>query len=84
MFALAYYWMEQYGGFGGIRGVTNGSLMDCAYFSFSTYSSLGYGDVEPYGPLRFLAGMQVITGLVMISWTSSFVFIEMQRHWGKA
>ncbi len=81
LFAFGYYFMIQSGEFGALQGNFNGSLIDCAYFSFSTYSSLGYGDIEPIGNIRFLAGLEALTGLVLITWTASFLFIEMKKFW---
>jgi hypothetical protein len=81
VFALAYYLMIDHGGLGYIQGNFDGSLMDCAYFSFTTYTTLGYGDIEPLGDLRFLAGLESLTGLVLITWTASFMFLEMQKFW---
>ena len=51
------------------------------YFSFSTYTSLGYGDIVPVGDARILAGVEAITGLVLIAWTASFTYLEMSMHW---
>jgi hypothetical protein len=45
------------------------------------YTSLGIGDIVPVGNLRFLAGLETLTGLVLITWTASFMYIEMQRFW---
>lgn len=80
-FAFGYYFLLMTKQFGDLQGNFDGSLLDCSYFSFTTYSSLGLGDVEPLGNIRFLAGLESITGLVLISWTASFVYIEMQRYW---
>ncbi|MFT6897577.1 MAG: hypothetical protein ACJA13_001986, partial [Paraglaciecola sp.] len=35
----------------------------------------------PFGDLRYLTGIESLTGLVLITWTASFLFFEMQRHW---
>ncbi|MDB5947629.1 MAG: two pore domain potassium channel family protein, partial [Ramlibacter sp.] len=51
------------------------------YFSIETYTSLGFGDVFPLGQIRMLAGMEALTGLLMISWTASFTYLEMSRFW---
>jgi len=83
IFAVGYYSLVPYGQFGTLVGQFSGSFRDCAYFSFTTYTSLGYGDITPFGHLRFMAGMEVLTGLVLISWTASFMFIQMQRFWGE-
>lgn len=81
IFAVAYYLLIGTGRFGTIVGDLEFSLMNCAYFSFTTYTSLGYGDVVPFGDIRFLAGLEALTGLVLITWTASFMYLEMQRYW---
>jgi hypothetical protein len=81
VFAITYYCLDHLGGWGKFQGNYNGSLLDCAYFSFTTYTTLGFGDIEPLGDLRFLTGVESLTGLVLITWTASFLFYEMQRYW---
>jgi hypothetical protein len=81
IFALAYYFMLNTHGWGELQGNFDGSLLDCAYFSFTTYTTLGFGDIEPIGSLRFLTGIESLTGLVLITWTASFLYYEMQRYW---
>ncbi|WP_416306426.1 potassium channel family protein [Neptunicella sp. SCSIO 80796] len=81
VFALAYYWMDHSDNWGKLTGNFDGSLMDCAYFSFTVFSTVGFGDIEPTGDLRYLTGIESLTGLVLITWTASFLFFEMQRHW---
>ncbi len=81
IFALAYYFMIQGAGWGSLVGNFDGSLMDCAYFSFTSFTTLGFGDIEPLGHLRYLTGVESLTGLVLITWTASFLYYEMQRHW---
>ena len=56
-------------------------LTDAVYFSFTNYTALGYGDIEQGGQLRFLAGMEAITGLSLITWSASFMFMEMMKFW---
>ena len=81
IFALAYYYMSTTDGWGSLTGNFDGSLMDCGYFSFTTYTTLGFGDIEPSGHLRYLTGIEALTGLVLITWTASFLYYEMQRYW---
>ena len=83
LFAVGYYLLIRNDQFGSLDGQFDGSLLDCAYFSFTTYTSLGFGDITPHGDLRFLAGLEALTGLVMITWTASFMFIEMQKFWNR-
>ncbi len=81
LFAFGYYLMVHLDGFGSLGGNFDNSLLDCSYFSFSSYTSLGLGDIEPFGNIRFLAGLEALTGLVLITWSASFMLIEMTRFW---
>ena len=45
------------------------------------FSTIGFGDISPVGNLKYLTGLEALTGLVLITWTASFLFIEMQKHW---
>ncbi len=81
IFAVVYYWMHHSLQWGRLTGKFDGSLMDCVYFSFTVFSTVGFGDIEPSGDLRFLAGIESLTGLVLITWSASFLFFEMQRYW---
>ncbi len=81
LFALGYYLMINIDGLGSLIGNFNQSLLDCSYFSFTNYTTLGFGDIEPSGHIRFLAGLESLTGLVLITWSASFLFIEMQKYW---
>ncbi len=83
VFASAYYWKLKSGVFGTFEGNFNGSWLDCTYFSFTSFTTLGFGDIVPLGDIRFLVGIESLTGLVLITWSASFLFFEMQRYWGK-
>jgi len=65
--------------YGAIVGSQSPGLAECTYFSFSNYTSLGYGDLAPSGSLRFLVGMEARTGLILITWTASFMYLQMWR-----
>lgn len=80
-FAGAFYLMHHADGWGQLGGNFNGTLMDCAYFSFTTFTTLGYGDIEAIGLLRHLTGIEALTGLLLITWSASFLYLEMQRYW---
>ncbi|MBA3593627.1 MAG: two pore domain potassium channel family protein [Polaromonas sp.] len=81
LFAAVYYLMHHAEGWGRLTGNFDGSLMDCVYFSFTTFTTLGFGDIQPIGEMRFLTGIEALTGLVLITWTASFLFVEMQKFW---
>jgi hypothetical protein len=80
-FAIAYYLMHHADDWGSLTGDFTGSFIDCVYFSFTVFSTLGFGDIEPEGDLRYLTGIESLTGLVLITWTASFLLLEMQRNW---
>ena len=46
---------------------TEPDLLEAAYFSFVTFTSLGYGDLSPIGFGRFVAVLVVLFGLVFIA-----------------
>ncbi|MFJ3524301.1 potassium channel family protein [Pseudomonas sp. NPDC090203] len=83
IFALGYYLMNASDSMGKLTGNYDGSLLDSVYFSFTTFTTIGFGDITPIGPLKFLTGLEALTGLVLITWTASFLFIEMQKYWKK-
>ena len=84
IFALAYYLMLIFPNLGSVIGSTSdhGLLLDSAYLSFVTYTTVGYGDIVVDGYLRYLTGIEALTGLILITWSASFLFIEMQKYWG--
>lgn len=81
VFAIAYFFMQKTEGWGKLTGAFDGSLLDSAYYSFTTYTTLGFGDIVPTGGIRYLTGIESLTGLVLITWTASFLYLEMQRYW---
>ncbi len=83
VFALSYFWMHHTSGWGHFEGNFQGTLLDCAYFSFTTFTTLGIGDVAPHGELRYLVGLEALTGFVLITWTASFLYLEMTRYWDR-
>ncbi len=80
-YAGLYWLLHRWGLFGGMVGAHTDGFFDMLYFSASTYSSLGYGDITAQGPLRILASIQVINGLVLIGWSVSFTYLAMEQFW---
>ena len=76
------YWMLQDTSMGSLRGQVGSALTSFLYFSAETYTSLGFGDLVPTGAMRLIAGLEALTGLLMISWSASFTYLEMNRQWG--
>ena len=50
-------------------------------FSAEAYTALGLGDVVPSDPARLLAGVEALNGLLLIAWSASFLYLEMERYW---
>lgn len=81
IFALGYYWLHHADKWGRLEGNFDGSLLASGYYSFTTFTTLGYGDIEPFGALRYLSGIESLVGLLLITWSASFLYIEMTRYW---
>jgi hypothetical protein len=84
LYAFAYYAVQTWMGLGRIDGEIEGGILDFFYFSITTYTTLGVGDVHPRGPLRLIAGVESLNGLVLIGWSASFTYLEMARFWEDA
>jgi hypothetical protein len=84
LYAVAVYILVRYLDAGTLGDASHFSLTQCLYFSSETYSSLGYGDIVPGGPLRMLAGVEVLNGLLLIGWSASYTYIAMERFWSDA
>ena len=82
LYAVTYYLCELWGGLGRIDGEIEGSL-DHFYFSITTYTTLGIGDVHPRGALRLIAGVESLNGLVLIGWSASFTYLSMEQFWAE-
>lgn len=81
LFALTAWLLLTHPLTGSLSGLEPISFLDHVYLSAVTFSTLGYGDLVPEGAIRFLKGTQALTGFMLITWSASLTFIEMQRHW---
>ena len=85
LYALGYLWLAEemhQGALGGGSGTH--TFVDYLYFSAETYTSLGFGDLIPMGPLRFVVSVETLNGLLLIGWSASYIFISMERFWTTA
>ena len=41
----------------------------------------GFGDLAPVGAIRLVSGTESLTGLLLITWSASFTYLEMSRLW---
>jgi hypothetical protein len=49
------------------------------YFSLATYTTIGFGDVVVGPGWRVLAGIEGLTGILLIGWSTAFVFAVVNR-----
>ena len=68
-------------GIGGLAGTLGFSFLHCLYFSAETYTSLGFGDIIPTGPMRLIASFEPLNGLILLGWSASFLHLEVGRYW---
>ena len=82
LFALAFYLAVNLLGLGSFVGSRSMIAMDYLYYASETYSSLGYGDLYPLGSIRLLASVTPVTGLLLLGWSSAFLFslVEQGRN----
>ena len=81
-FGGVYMFLDQWPTLGTITGgPANMAFMDYVYYSSSVYTTLGFGDLVPVGPVQILTGSEALAGLSLITWSASFTFLEMQRLW---
>ena len=86
---VAEIWIFGFGYWGLIQDPLHGALvashpsglLDTIYYSAVCYTTLGLGDLAPVGNIRFLTGMESLTGFVLIGWSVSFTYLEMDRFW---
>ena len=55
------------------------SLEEAIYFSFVTYTTLGYGDITLSGPWRIMSGIEAINGVLLAGWSTAALFALVQK-----
>ncbi len=81
LFGLAYHFLLLWPETGKIAGAISASVFDHVYFSATVFTTVGFGDLSPAGPIRFLAGTEALTGFVLIGWSASFTYLQMEHLW---
>ena len=66
---------------GGLAGEHVGRFFDYMYFSAVTFSTVGFGEMWPVGAIRILCATEALAGFVLIAWSASFTYIEMEKFW---
>lgn len=83
LFAAAYAALAA-SGQGAFGGEPTAGAVDYFYYSATSFTSLGLGDVFPTGAMRLLTGIEGLTGLILIAWSASYIFLTMERTWSPA
>lgn len=83
VFGGAYILLLGLGGFGELHAATPVSPFDCIYYSATVFTTLGFGDITPTGPIRTMTGTEAIVGLTLITWSASYTFLEMFKNWNR-
>lgn len=81
IFGAGYYWLLGQPETGALIAAAPLSFLDHVYFSAVVYTTLGLGDITPMGAIRFMTGTEALLGFVMVTWSASFTYLEMQRFW---
>jgi hypothetical protein len=81
IFGVALFEVARWPQLGRVGGVDELRLLDAVYLSTVTFTTVGYGDLIPQGPLRLLLGIESLSGFVLVTWSASFTYLEMQRNW---
>ena len=81
LFGLGYHFLLFDPSHGSLQGLGANTIVNCGYYSAVVFTTLGLGDITPHGPIRILTGPQSLAGFVLITWSASFTFIEMQTFW---
>ncbi len=54
------------------------------YFSFVTFTTLGYGDITLSEGVRILSGIEAMNGILLVGWSTAVLFAVVQRVWQSA
>ena len=80
-FAGGYAFGEHVLHLGSFIGASRMSASQLFYFSIEAFTTQGVGDVYPVGPLRLIASLEPLAGLILIGWSGSFTFLAMRLDW---
>lgn len=81
IYATLFWVLTHYLGFVDLAGQVPDHFLSYLYFSTTSYTSLGIGDVFPLEGLRLLTGIETINGLILITWSAAFTYFSVQKMW---
>ncbi len=80
-YAITYSWSVSSLELGVFQGAPVDDAMSYLYYSGVIYTTLGLGDIQPEGHIRFITAMEALNGFLLITWSASFTFVAMGRLW---
>lgn len=78
IFSFAFHYMH--GGLICSSGLLNYDFKDSLYFSFTTFTTLGYGDITPTKHLQLATSIQALSGLMFVAVLASFIWLWCQEN----
>ncbi len=81
VYATIYWALVHFLDFADLSGNVQDHFPTYLYFSVTSYSSLGIGDVFPVDAMRFFAGVEALNGLLLITWSAAFTYFAIQKMW---
>ena len=57
------------------------SFEEAVYFSFVTFTTLGYGEITLSAGWRLLSGIEALNGIILVGWTTAMIFSVVQHIW---
>jgi hypothetical protein len=57
------------------------SFEEATYFSFVTFTTLGYGDITLAEAWRIMSGIEALNGIILVGWSTAMLFALVQQTW---
>lgn len=84
IYGTVFWWVSQWPGGGHIDKAADIGFLSAVYMSALNYTTLGLGGgLSPVGPIRMLVAIESLAGLLMITWSASFTYHRLSRHFGR-
>jgi len=81
LFGMMLWLLTRWPACGALAGEAAGGFLDYVYFSAVSFSTVGFGEIWPVGAIRLLAAVESLSGFVLITWSASFTYLEMEKFW---
>lgn len=59
------------------------SFEEALYFSFVTFTTVGFGDVVLSPGVRLMSGIEALNGIILVGWSTALLFAVVQRTMAK-